>query len=944
MILLIVQFYSHFAMPFIKPIKSAHFITLAFFILFTSLAIAADVPTDPAVKEVSIDASTFIRGDALPSWVDKLEIPNTLKRNPVVIRLADTQFNVGAIKQVYVNRVVQINDNASLSQAGQIPIYFNPAYEKLHLHAVRIYRGSQVLDQTSNINVRFLQREQGLESGVYSGTITAMLLVSDLRVGDSIQYTYSTDGENPVFAKKFNDIASWDQADPVELRRVTINYPASRNINWRLVGDFQNVNITPQTSVNNNIKKLRFEVKNLKGVDYEEYTPAYYNPLRVLQFSEYVSWQEVANWANTLFPKPATLPVELRNLLANARKLTNDEARTLYLLHWVQSEIRYFSLSLGESSHRPYAPSEVVARRFGDCKDKTYLLVTLLRELGIEANPVLLSAQTRKISEQYLPDPTLFDHAIVIAKVNQKNYYLDGTKLPQTGQLNLIETGLEGSQTLIVDPKTTGFSVIEHPNINALRIESVDEHLSLKALDGDAELESNYTWHGYSAESARVIFAQLTPEQLDKYALARYERRYPGIELTKPPQLVDDKQRNVYNVVAHYKIPKLATESSGDWVVHYKPTMLEGLLLVPNSLKRNAPVAIPSYPYQGQYTLSMDWPNNVSALLDPFSDEVSSPYFKAELSHSFRGNHQKISIRFTTLAGEIKVADLPQFVKDVNSLDKLISGLVVANHAFIQTAENATKKNLSESLKAKEQERITKFTKAIESGKLTGDDLANAYCERAFALSNIEQWSSGLKDAEVAMKISPNLANIVACRGELALANQQYVQSLTDLNQALSLGESPNSIYHIRGRLKFYQGKFAAAADDYAKIELNGGENAYATLRQVIMLQKSNTTIPEKITKMAREQALTDWPRPALAMLTGHLTPEQVLSEINKKTGDEKELTLAEAWFYIGEYYLNRGKKDLAITAFKKTREKNITMYEEHLMAGHELKLLGISY
>ncbi len=928
-------------MPLITSIKSLCFVFFIFPTVLISSAIAAELPIDPAVKEVNIDASTFMRGDAAPNWVDKLDIPSTQKRNPVVIRLADTQFYAGAIKQVYVNRVIQINDNASLTQAGQIPIYFNPAYEKLHLHAVRIYRGSQVLDQTSSINVRFLQREQALESGVYSGTITAMLLVSDLRVGDSIQYTYSTDGANPVFGSKFNDMASWDQADPVELRRVTVNYPSNRNINWRMVGDFQSVNITPQISVTNGIKKLRFEAKNLKGIDFEEYTPAYYNPLRILHFSEYSSWQDVASWANSLFPKPATLPPELQNLLANARKLANDEARTLYLLQWVQSEIRYFSLSLGESSHRPYAPSEVVARRFGDCKDKTYLLVTLLRELDIEANPVLLSAQTRKISDQYLPDPTLFDHAIVMAKVNKQNYYLDGTKLPQTGQLNLIETGLEGANTLVVNSKTTGFNVIVHPNIKALRTEKIDEHISLKTLDGDAALVSTYTWHGYSAESARVIFGQLTPEQLDKYALSRYERRYPDIVLSKPPQLLDDKKQNVYSIVAHYTVPKIATESSGDWVVHYKPSMLEGVLQVPNTLKRNAPVAVPNYPYQGEYTLNMDWPENVSATFDPFTDQVASPYFKTEFTHNFRGNHQKIAVRFTTLAGEVKVNDLPQFVKDINSLDKLISGLVIANHAFIQTAESTVKKNLAETLKAKEQERIIKYTRAIDSGKLSGDDLANVYCERAFALSNIEQWAKGLTDAEAAMKISPNLANIVACRGELALANNQYAQSLKDLNEALSLGENPNDIYHMRGRLKFYQGKFAAAADDYAKIETSGNQNTYAMLRQVIMLQKTKAAIPDKISKIAQENSLGDWPKPALAMLAGHITPEQVLAEIGKKSGDEKELTLAEAWFYIGEYYLNHGKQDLAVSAFKKTREKNITMYEEHLMAGHELKLLG---
>jgi Domain of Unknown Function with PDB structure (DUF3857) len=311
---------------------------------FSHLVFADNLQTDASLKEIKIDDNTFSRKDSIPSWVDQVEIPNTHKNNPIVIRLADTQFNLDTIKQVYVNRVIQINDTASLSQAGQIPINFNPAYEKLHLFAVRIYRGSLVLDQTDTINVRFLQREQGLENGVYSGTITAMLLVSDLRVGDSIQYTYLTEGSNPVFGKVYTDAASWDQPDPIELRRVVLSYPLNRKINWRFIGDLQDLSINPKTTTKNGQKKLIFEAKDLKGIDFEQFTPSNYISYRRLHFSEYDNWQQVAAWAKNLFPKPATLSPEIKSLVEKAKKLPNDEARVLFMLHWVQSEIRYFSL------------------------------------------------------------------------------------------------------------------------------------------------------------------------------------------------------------------------------------------------------------------------------------------------------------------------------------------------------------------------------------------------------------------------------------------------------------------------------------------------------------------------------------------------------------------------------------------------------------------------
>ena len=73
------------------------------------------------------------------------------------------------------------------------------------------------------------------------------------------------------------------------------------------------------------------------------------------------------------------------------RALPSNEERVVAALEFVQSEIRYFSVSLGENSHRPASPDIVLKRRYGDCKDKSLLLMTLLDELKIPSKVVLLT-------------------------------------------------------------------------------------------------------------------------------------------------------------------------------------------------------------------------------------------------------------------------------------------------------------------------------------------------------------------------------------------------------------------------------------------------------------------------------------------------------------------------------------------------------------------------
>jgi hypothetical protein len=151
-----------------------------------------------------------------------------------------------------------------------------PQYHKLKVHAVRVLRAGETLDRTASSSVRFLQRETGLEQGVYSGEVTASILVSDLRVGDTLEYAYSLYGQNPVFGDKFIATVGWDQGYPAALRRVVLNHPAGRQISWRLIGDRQGAPLKPAESVHEGMRRLVFEERSIPKTLVEPLTPREY--------------------------------------------------------------------------------------------------------------------------------------------------------------------------------------------------------------------------------------------------------------------------------------------------------------------------------------------------------------------------------------------------------------------------------------------------------------------------------------------------------------------------------------------------------------------------------------------------------------------------------------------------------------------------------------------
>ena len=65
-----------------------------------------------------------------------------------------------------------------------------------------------------------------------------------------------------------------------------------------------------------------------------------------------------------------------------------DRVRAVY--DFVVTSTRYVGLEFGIHGFKPYKVTQVLARRFGDCKDKAALLIALLREVGVSAELVLV--------------------------------------------------------------------------------------------------------------------------------------------------------------------------------------------------------------------------------------------------------------------------------------------------------------------------------------------------------------------------------------------------------------------------------------------------------------------------------------------------------------------------------------------------------------------------
>lgn len=926
----------------------------------TSAAPAAALAGSPGtapLNEVAVAANAFVRGGPLPAWADLAPVPPArATRRALAIRLDETQLYVADTPVQLVNTVQQANDPGVLGQIGQISLQFIPQYQRLTIYRIAIIRAGQVIDHTLDAPVRFLQRETGLEQGIYSGAVTASLLLPDVRVGDTLQLQYALTGANPIFAGKYGEGVGWQRQQPIELRRVTLISPVSRPVRWHWVTDGDAPSTVPEISTERGMRRMRFEARDLPGVDPEPMLPRGATPLAWLEFTEFADWGDVARWADALFQSDNGLPAELRPWVERWAGLPSKSDQASQALQWVQTQIRYYSVSLGENSHRPHSPTEVLRNRYGDCKDKTLLLMRILQALGIRSHAALASLSAPQRPALMAASPIAFDHVVVQAHIDGRDYFLDPTRLGQRGPLDRMGQGLEAASVLVVDPGlTSALTVIKSPNRAALFRSELTETFGLSAFGEPGTFASHQTWIGLAAESLRLTAARLDTERLKRALLQDVERRYAGAAVVGTPVLTDDVDRNTITVDARYTVPKLAEPVEDGWAMRFVPANLRGLIVVPPSTDRRFALALPAFPTTYRYRAEMQWPTSVSAVRDPASQHIADAAFASEVTAGFRGNLQTTEVVFEPLADRIEAKNVAATLADIKRMEQAVGSTMRVGPNELKNPQDIAalagksamppaSTSLHDTLLARARSTIERTGRAIDGGQLTGEDLAQALCQRSGALSELGRFDDAGVDADRAVQVAPALGAALACRGNARWEHGAFGESAADYSRALVLGVDPADVYYRRGQARFFEGKLELAADDFTKAaadRVDTGAKGYARLWLAWTSKRLGRPLPPELLATASADPDGTWPLPALAMLAGRLSPDQVLAQIDRKTGDDRQLALAEGWFYIGEYWLGEGNPDAARTAFEKARAVGITLYLEYAAAGFELQRLS---
>jgi transglutaminase-like putative cysteine protease len=615
-------------------------------------------------------AQNFKTG-APPDWVEKVSPPDEPASGSdqatagQVLTLFDTQVDV-ARQETFVHVAKEITSDAGIQSGANLQFLWDPSFQELTIHEITVQRGAERMNRLEPDKFKIIQQETDLDRQIYNGTLSAVLFLEDIRLGDKIEYSYTLRGGNPSLRSRFSDTFLAGAGVTVQRRWLRVLWPASQKLNYSLHG----LTNEPEMRTHDGVGEYTWDMRDLPAVALEDQLPSWYTPYPWIQVSDYTNWADVVSWASELFTNTDLDTPEMKMEMANLRHPGASAVETVQAaLEFVQKDIRYLGIEFGPNSYHPTDPSTVLRQRFGDCKDKAFLLSSLLKGMGYDAAPVLVATEYGPILPKFLPAPHDFNHAIVRVSVEGTTYWLDPTRTYQHGPITdrYVPDYAFG---LLVRPGEHALTPIEPPDGEIVETRTV-EIFKVGGQKAPTKLSVTSTYGGFDAEWMRAVLNAGGRDRLGKNYLNDYAQRYPGIESTGSLVVEDSPKSDTLILRHNYTITNFWTLSADKetYRCEFYAVGIHSWITKPTTAIRSMPLAI-SFPRRRTIQTRIELPRVFKA--SNYTNTISGPAAELKISRTVRGAIVSLDYNYRTLTDVVPLTSLTEYLDSLTQMEEAL--------------------------------------------------------------------------------------------------------------------------------------------------------------------------------------------------------------------------------------------------------------------------------
>jgi hypothetical protein len=403
---------------------------------------------------------------------------------------------------------------------------------------------------------------------------------------------------------------------------------------------------------------------------------------------QFRNWEDVAAWQLRMAEPQCDFDQQLRikadQLVAGC---SDTAARVRAVCAFVQN-LQYVAnnrnLGLG-FGYRPRKASEVVAKGYGDCKDKVNALRALLREAGMRSHPVTVLADDDPQIWAAWPSPMQFNHVIVGIEVDEGIKFPATISTRQWGRLLLFDPTdantplgglpwiLQGTKGLVNVENCDG--LFDLPVLPSEQDWLVSRKVTMKLLPtGSVSGQTSLITYGQAGAETRNRLRNATARDLQVNITAALSGALPDVQVTNIKS-ADESEADNCSLKCEFAARKFAQLMPGSLAIVRLNVFGRGNIPTFTEKTRETPVMI--HPIEQRDDITLELPAGFSVAECPANCALDSPYGRCIYVYELQKDTVRLHRSFTLFRRRVEPSDYAALRKFISDASKASQGTIL---------------------------------------------------------------------------------------------------------------------------------------------------------------------------------------------------------------------------------------------------------------------------
>lgn len=424
------------------------------------------------------------------------------------------------------HEIIQIINKKGIEKYSSLTFPFSKKNQKLKVYFIKIIQPNGNIININPDSLKTVTAPFNPEAPIFSNQLLKTVQLPGLVKGSLINYKYKTIVIKPYMKNNFFTEDYFGGLSPLKKSVYKLTIPDGLYYRYAEYGFHEK----PEIIKGNSVTTLVWSIWNRKKITPEEMGPGESFIVPHVIISSVKSWNMVASWYAHLTKdriKPGKKLYEYIKKITASKKRKLEKIREIY--NFVAKKIRYVGYEFGIDGYKPSNVNSIFKNRFGDCKDHATLFSSMLKQIGVNAYPVLIPTTEIPDMNPNIPSPFVFDHEITAIELKPGKFmFADTTSNVTTfGDLPPMDQGrnvllIDGDKGIIL--KTPIFP----PSKNSI---SVKEYASVSG-SGGLSVKSSIIYSGAYDMYKRYLYSSTSERKKKEGILRNVMSIVPNAKLT----------------------------------------------------------------------------------------------------------------------------------------------------------------------------------------------------------------------------------------------------------------------------------------------------------------------------------------------------------------------------------------------------------------------------